>query len=343
MGTIAVTGATGQLGSRVAALLAERGVAQRLCVRDPARAPEVEGAEIVATSYEDPGFAGALSGVSTLFLVSGHEGPERMDLHRSAVRAAAEAGVDRIVYTSFLGAAPLATFTFAREHAETERLIRESGLRLTALRNTLYADVAPHFVGPDGVLRGPSADGRLAWVARQDVARLAVECLLDDGHANQVYDVTGPEAIDLDETAALLSEVSGRKITTTPKRRRRRAPRGRARRSGRSTDGSARTRRSRRARWRSPATPSSTSPADGRGRSRSSSPPSRTPGRTCGSGKAASGCSEPEAAFTAGEAADYHRSPRRSFPRGPAHGVGQTGFPLGRPRAHRAGDPRRRR
>ncbi|GAB3574981.1 SDR family oxidoreductase [Amycolatopsis endophytica] len=213
MGTIAVTGATGQLGSRVAALLAERGVAQRLCVRDPARAPEVEGAEIVATSYEDPGFAGALSGVSTLFLVSGHEGPERMDLHRSAVRAAAEAGVDRIVYTSFLGAAPLATFTFAREHAETERLIRESGLRLTALRNTLYADVAPHFVGPDGVLRGPSADGRLAWVARQDVARLAVECLLDDGHANQVYDVTGPEAIDLDETAALLSEVSGRKIT----------------------------------------------------------------------------------------------------------------------------------
>ncbi|AIJ24287.1 SDR family oxidoreductase [Amycolatopsis methanolica] len=214
MGRIAVTGATGQLGSRVAALLAERGVPQRLCVRDPARAPKTEGAEVVAADYADTaGFRDALAGVSTLFLVSGHEGPERMDLHRSAVRAAAEAGVDRVVYTSFLGAAPLATFTFAREHAETERLIRESGLRLTALRNTLYADVAPHFVGSDGVLRGPSADGRLAWVARQDVARLAVECLLDDGHADQVYDVTGPEAIDLHETAALLSEVTGRKIT----------------------------------------------------------------------------------------------------------------------------------
>ncbi|WP_435118886.1 SDR family oxidoreductase [Amycolatopsis thermoflava] len=214
MGRIAVTGATGQLGSRVAALLAERGVPQRLCVRDPARAPKTEGAEVVAADYADTAwFRDALAGVSTLFLVSGHEGPERMELHRSAVRAAAEAGVDRVVYTSFLGAAPLATFTFAREHAETERLIRESGLRLTALRNTLYADVAPHFVGPDGVLRGPSADGRLAWVARQDVARLAVECLLDDAHANQVYDVTGPEAIDLHETAALLSEVTGRKIT----------------------------------------------------------------------------------------------------------------------------------
>ncbi|WP_116103638.1 SDR family oxidoreductase [Amycolatopsis thermalba] len=214
MGRIAVTGATGQLGSRVAALLAERGVAQRLCVRNPARAPRIAGAEVVAADYADAtGFRDALAGVSTLFLVSGHEGPERMDLHRNAVRAAAEAGVDRVVYTSFLGAAPLATFTFAREHAETERLIRESGLRLTALRNTLYADVAPHFVGADGVLRGPAGDGRLAWVARPEVARLAVECLLDDGHAGQVYDVTGPEAIDLHETAALLSKATGREIT----------------------------------------------------------------------------------------------------------------------------------
>lgn len=214
MGTIAVTGATGALGSRVAALLAGRGVAQRLCVRDPARAPRLDGAGVAVADYADPaGFRAALAGVSTLFLVSGHEGPERMDLHRGAVRAAAEAGVDRVVYTSFLGAAPLATFTFAREHAETERLIRESGMRLTALRNTLYADVAPHFVGADGVLRGPAGDGRLAWVARQDVARLAVECLLDDGHANQVYDVTGPEAIDLHETAARLSEVTGRTVT----------------------------------------------------------------------------------------------------------------------------------
>ncbi|NIH79906.1 SDR family oxidoreductase [Amycolatopsis viridis] len=217
MDRIAVTGATGQLGSRVATLLAERGVPHRLCVRDPARAPRAAGAEVVAADYADPaGFRAALTGISTLLLVSGHEGPERMDLHRNAVRAAAEAGVDRVVYTSFLGAAPHATFTFAREHAETERLIREHGLRLTALRNTLYADVAPHFAGPDGVLRGPAADGRLAWVARQDVARLAVACLLDDGHANQVYDVTGPEAIDLHETAALLSEVTGRDITYHP-------------------------------------------------------------------------------------------------------------------------------
>lgn len=214
MGTIAITGATGQLGSRVAALLAERGVAQRLCVRDPARAPKAAGAEVVATDYADTtGFRDALSGVSTLFLVSAHEGPERMGLHRSAVLAAAQAGVDRVVYTSFLGAAPLATFTFAREHAGTERLIRESGLRLTALRNALYADVAPRYVGAGGVLRGPAAGGRLAWVARQDVARLAVECLLDDGHANQVYDVTGPEAIDLHETAAQLSAVAGREIS----------------------------------------------------------------------------------------------------------------------------------
>ncbi|HVV13007.1 SDR family oxidoreductase [Amycolatopsis sp.] len=208
---IAVTGVTGQLGSRVARLLAERELPQRLIVRDAGRAPSLPGAEVAQASYEN-GFREALSGVSTLFLVSGHEGLHRMAEHRAAVQAAAEAGVDRVVYTSFMGAAPLASFTFAREHAETERLIAGAGLRLTALRNTLYADVAPHFVGADGVLRGPAGRGRIAWVSRTDIARLAVEVLLDPSHAGQVYDVSGPEAIDLDETARLLSAATGRKI-----------------------------------------------------------------------------------------------------------------------------------
>lgn len=214
MGTIAITGATGQLGSRVAGMLAAGGVAQRLVVRDAGRAPQLEGAEIAEAAYQDEAaMRAALSDVDTLLLVSAHEGADRMPEHRAAVRAAAAAGVDRVVYTSFMGAAPLATFTFAREHALTEQLIDAAGLRLTALRNSLYADVAPHFAGGDGVIRGPAGQGRIAWVARHDVARLAVTTLLDDSHADRVYDVSGAEPITLAETARLLSEVSGREIT----------------------------------------------------------------------------------------------------------------------------------
>lgn len=214
---IAVTGATGELGRRVVWQLAAAGAGQRLVVRDPARAPRVPGVEVAVASYEDPdALRRALSGARTVFLVSGHEDPDRVALHRSAVGAAAAAGVERVVYTSFMGASPQATFTYARDHAHTERAIRDAGLQLTALRSALYADVAPLFVGADGVLRAPAADGKVAWVARTDVARLAAAVLLDDRHAGQVYDVSGAVAIDLHETVRRLADVTGRDLRYQP-------------------------------------------------------------------------------------------------------------------------------
>nr|BFF24875.1 SDR family oxidoreductase [Glycomyces mayteni] len=212
MGIVAVTGATGQLGARVAELLAGRGVAQRLVVRDASRAPVLAGAEVAVASYEDEGaLREALAGADTLFMVSAHESEDRMPEHRSAVRAAVAAGVERVVYTSFMGASPHATFTFAREHSLTEQLIVESGLRLTALRNALYADMLPLFV-QDGEIRGPAGKGRVAWVARHDVARLAAQVLVDPAHADRVYDVSGPEPLSMDESARVLGGVLGSEI-----------------------------------------------------------------------------------------------------------------------------------
>ena len=212
--TIAVTGATGSLGGRVARLLAERGVEQRLVVRDPSRAPKLPGADVAVATYEDSeAMARALEGTSTLFLVSGHEDPERTRLHRKALEGARLAGVERVVYTSFMGAAPNATFPFARDHGDTEQAVREAGISLTSMRNALYADVAPWFVGADGVIRAPAGHGRLAWVARADVARLAVVLLTEPGHEGQIYDVSGPHAIDLHETARILTRATRRVIT----------------------------------------------------------------------------------------------------------------------------------
>ncbi|MDQ1535643.1 MAG: hypothetical protein QOE58_36 [Actinomycetota bacterium] len=211
--TIAITGATGNLGARVARELASQGVKHRLIVRKPAAAPEVPGAEVAVATYEDSeAMARALEGIGTLFLVSAGESPDRVSLHRQAVKGAALAGVERIVYTSFMGAAPNATFPFARDHSLTEQAIREAGISLTAMRNSLYADVAPLFVGTDGVIRAPAGHGRLAWVARADVARLAAVLLVEPGHEGQIYDVSGPHAIDLHETARLLTKATRRAI-----------------------------------------------------------------------------------------------------------------------------------
>ncbi len=96
----------------------------------------------------------------------------------------------------------------------TEQLLRGSGAAWTFLRDSFYADVLPHFVGDDGVLRGPAGDGRVAAVAQDDVAAAAVAVLRDPAaHAGATYDLTGPEALTLAEVAETITRTTGRAVT----------------------------------------------------------------------------------------------------------------------------------
>ena len=214
---IGVTGATGAVGGRVAQRLAAGGTAQRLIVRDPARAPAPAGApcEVVAVGgYADAeGLRRAFDGISTLFLASARESADRVQQHRTAVDAATAAGVERIVYLSFIGAAPDATFTFARHHHATEQHIRASGLQFTFSRQNLYMDFLPRLAGEDGVIRGPAGSGRAAPVLRDDVGDALVTMLTDGAHAGRIYELTGPEAMTLRDLAALLTELGDRPIS----------------------------------------------------------------------------------------------------------------------------------
>ena len=212
--TIAVTGSTGWLGGLVARDLADRGVRQRLLVRDVSRAPELPGAEPSQAAYADRDRAeAALHGVETLFMVSAAENRDRLAEHRAFVDAAVAAGVRHVVYVSFFGAAPDATFTLARDHAATEQHLRDSGLAWTFLRDNLYLEFVDQMVGDDGLIRGPAGDGRAAVVAHGDIARVATAVLLDPStHAGQTYSLTGPESLSFDEMAAVVTEVTGREV-----------------------------------------------------------------------------------------------------------------------------------
>jgi NAD(P)H dehydrogenase (quinone) len=213
-GAFAISGASGAVGGRVAARLASLGHSQILIVRDRSRAPDLQGAEAAQASYEHPqAMRRALAGVKTFFMVSGGEAADRVRHHIAAIDAAVAAGVERIVYLSFINAAPDATFTFARDHWHTEEHVRAVGLRHTFLRDNMYIDFLPALAGTDGVIRGPAGDGRVGAVARDNIADVAVTVLLGDGHDGRTYDVTGPEAITLQEVAEELSHVTGRSIT----------------------------------------------------------------------------------------------------------------------------------
>jgi uncharacterized protein YbjT (DUF2867 family) len=150
----------------------------------------------------------ALSGVHTLFLVSGY-GHTRLEQHYSAIDAAIAAGIERIIYTSFLAAAPLATFTHAREHHLTEQRIRASGCRYTFLRPTFYLDRAPRWFSNEGVIQGPAGNGTITWVSRDDLADVAVAVLTNSGHDGASYEITGTQALTLAEAAEEFSRATG--------------------------------------------------------------------------------------------------------------------------------------
>lgn len=229
---IAITGATGEVGSRVARRLA--GTARlRLFSRDADRAAAVardlpsttaaSAVESAALDFADEqGAASALAGADVVLMVSAAETANRLEAHAAFIRAAAAAGVGHVVYTSFLAAAPDAVFTLARDHFATEALLAGSGLSHTILRDNFYQDVFPLFAGDDGVLRGPAGDGRVSAVARDDVAAVAAVVLAEaavalaagraPGHAGATYDLTGPEAFSLEEAAAAITEVTGRTV-----------------------------------------------------------------------------------------------------------------------------------
>jgi NAD(P)H dehydrogenase (quinone) len=124
--------------------LAALGHGQRLVVRDAGRAPDLPNAEVAEASYEDTrALREALAGVRTFFMVAAGETADRARRHAAAVEAAVAAGIERIVYLSFLNAAPDATLTFAGHHWRTEEHVRSTGLRHIFLRDGPYLDYVP--------------------------------------------------------------------------------------------------------------------------------------------------------------------------------------------------------
>ncbi len=212
---VAVTGVTGAIGGAVARQLADAGLPQRLLARTPSRAPDLADATVHEVTYGDRAATlRALTGVEILLMVSAAEDEHRLAQHVAFVDAAAEAGVRHVVYTSFHGAAPDATFTLARDHHATEDRIRASGMAWTFLRDAFYIDFVSQLVGDDGVIRGPAGGGRVAAVTRADVAQVAATILRDpESHAGATYELTGPEALTMAEIAATVAAARQRTVT----------------------------------------------------------------------------------------------------------------------------------
>ena len=213
--TVAITGATGQLGrltiAKLKTLLPEDQIVAL------ARSPEKAdlGVETRAFDYDRPEtLAPALAGVERLLLISSSEVGKRAPQHRAVIEAAKAAGVGEIVYTSLLHAdrSPL---SLAAEHVETEAALAESGIPHTILRNGWYAE---NYTGSiptalqHGALIGAAGAGRVSGAARADYAEAAARVLAEGGHAGQTYELAADDAWTLADLAAEVSRQSGRDI-----------------------------------------------------------------------------------------------------------------------------------
>jgi len=216
--TIAVTGATGQLGRLTLQALLDRGVpAGNLValVRDPAKAADLaaQGIQVRQADYRQPEtLSAALNGVNRLLLVSSNDFDDRAGQHRNVINAARDAGVDLIAYTSILNA-DRSGMILAGDHKATEALLRDSGVPFTLLRNGWYTENYDlKGAVKNGAILGAAGSHALNPAPRRDYAEAAAAVLSTDGHAGQTYELAGDEAVTLADLAAEVARQSGQPV-----------------------------------------------------------------------------------------------------------------------------------
>lgn len=212
--TIAVTGATGQLGRLAITSLKSRGLSPVALVRDPGKASDL-GVEARAFDYKTTAtLAPALAGIRTLVLISSNDFDDRVGQHRNVIAAAKAAGVGRILYTSLLRA-DATPMLLAADHKATEEAIRDSALSFTILRNGWYTENHTGSLGAAiaaGAIIGAAGEGRFSTAARADYAEAIAVTAAGDGHAGQVYELAGDSAYSYSDLAAEVSRVTGKTI-----------------------------------------------------------------------------------------------------------------------------------
>ena len=210
LASIAVTGATGQLGRLALAALQARGAAPIALARDPSK---LSGLEARAFDYTAPD-AAALAGVEVLVLISSNDFNDRIGQHRNVIAAAKAAGVKRLIYTSILKGAA-SPMILAQDHIETEAALAASGLSVTVLRNGWYTE---NYLGAlpavleHGALLGAAGEGRLSTAARADFAEAIAVTALDAAHAGQIYELAGDVSYTLADLATEIAAQSGKPV-----------------------------------------------------------------------------------------------------------------------------------
>jgi len=225
MGKIIITGVDGNFGGYAAKRALELAGADKLVFtspdRDKLRKFETSGAKLRYADFNDAaGLRSAFEGGGTLLLISmPFVGEKRRNAHAAVIDAAVDCGIDRLIYTSIVGAGVEENDAYEiADHKFTEKYIRSKGLNYVILRNSQYAEAMVSayeeaYSNTGGVLSNNMGDGLMAFVARFDCAEAAANAAVGAGDDNSVYYISGPEAMTVSDYLRIASEVTGNDVS----------------------------------------------------------------------------------------------------------------------------------
>jgi uncharacterized protein YbjT (DUF2867 family) len=190
-------------------------------VRNPTKADglKAQGVETVAGDLRQPEtLPDALQGVDKVFVVTPLV-PDQVQMRAALIAAAKAAGVKHVVMSTGIGAAPDAPVQIGRWHGENQKQLQDSGVAWTFIQPGFFMQnllMYAEAIREKGEFYMPLNGGKVSWIDARDIAAVAAKALLEPGHANQAYPVTGPEALSGAELADILTDVSGHPVRYVP-------------------------------------------------------------------------------------------------------------------------------
>lgn len=218
---VLVTGATGNLGTNVVAQLLKKSTKDNFVVTssnpEGVQKLEAQGLQARLANFSDSNsLKEAFKGIDKILLISTMD-PNRFEQHKNVIDVAKEQGVKHIVYTSLaindINTSGVKDLMIS--HFQTENYIKNSGLTYTILRNTMYADALTQILGSNVMVQGinlPGGDGKVPYVLRREMGEGTANLLLQDGHNNKTYEITGSQSYGYSDIATTLSKLNGKEV-----------------------------------------------------------------------------------------------------------------------------------
>lgn len=215
--TIAVAGATGNIGSEVVRLLAEAGEAVRALSRDPPGEPS-DVTWVTADLADRRSLQAALTGADRLLLVTGNS-EDMVRAQKSAIATAARTGVRHVVKVSALGASDHSKSVIGLWHWVVEQALEQSEVEWTILRPHVFMQnvlAQAKSIMSEGIVRSPAGEAAVPMIDTRDIAAVAAAALTGSGHAGKRHTLTGPAPITWHEVADVLADVLERRVEYVP-------------------------------------------------------------------------------------------------------------------------------